>query len=59
MRPNQTLCHKDIRPFLTDLFGGELHAKRVLFLANATSGWSGPLRWPCIRLARVSRWRAV
>ena len=38
MRPNQTLCFADVHRFLTNLFDGDLHAKRVLSLANATLG---------------------
>lgn len=38
MQPNQTLCFAEIHCGLTRLFGGDLHAKRVLSLANATLG---------------------
>lgn len=38
MQPNQTLCFADIHRGLTRVFGGDLHAKRVLSLANATLG---------------------
>lgn len=38
MRTNQTLCFADVHGFLTNLFDGDLHAKRVLSLANATLG---------------------
>jgi len=38
MKPNQTLCFTEVHRFLTGLFDGELHAKRVLSLANATLG---------------------
>jgi hypothetical protein len=38
MRPSQTLCFAEVRRFLTNLFDGDLHAKRVLSLANATLG---------------------
>ena len=40
----QTMTHKavlrrdDISEFITQLYGGDLHAKRVLSLANATLG---------------------
>src|SRR5207245_2066334 len=35
---NQTLCFAEVHRFLADLFDGDLHAKRVLSLANATLG---------------------
>ena len=38
MKPNQTLCFTQVNRFLTGLFDGDLHAKRVLSLANATLG---------------------
>jgi hypothetical protein len=38
MRPNQTLCFAEVHHFLTGLFDGDMHAKRVLSLANATLG---------------------
>jgi hypothetical protein len=38
MQPSQTLRHQDILGFLTGLFDGHLHTKRVLSLANATLG---------------------
>ena len=38
MQPNQTLGFKGIHTFLTGLFDGDLHAKRVLSLANAGLG---------------------
>ena len=38
MKPNQTLGFQDVNRFLTGLFDGDLHAKRVLSLANATLG---------------------
>ena len=38
MQPNQTLCLTDVQRVLTGLFEGDLHAKRVLSLANATLG---------------------
>ena len=41
MRPNQTLCFEDVHRFLVGLFDGDLHAKRVLSLANATLGVIG------------------
>jgi hypothetical protein len=41
MRPNQTLCFEDVHRFLAGLFDGDLHAKRVLSLANATLGVIG------------------
>ncbi len=38
MQPNQTLCFDEVHHFLGGLFNGDLHAKRVLSLANATLG---------------------
>ena len=38
MRPNQTLCFTQVERFLANLFDGDVHAKRVLSLANATLG---------------------
>jgi len=38
MKQNQTLGSQDVNRFLTGLFDGDLHAKRVLSLANATLG---------------------
>jgi hypothetical protein len=38
MRPIQTLCFDEVHRFLGGLFDGDLHAKRVLSLANATLG---------------------
>jgi hypothetical protein len=38
MKPNKTLGLQDVNRFLTNLFDGDLHAKRVLSLANATLG---------------------
>jgi hypothetical protein len=38
MKPNQTLCFDQVHRFLDSLFDGDLHAKRVLSLANATLG---------------------
>lgn len=38
MKLNQTLGFQDVHRFLDGLFDGELHAKRVLSLANATLG---------------------
>lgn len=38
MQPDTTLGFQDVNRFLTDLFDGDLHAKRVLSLANATLG---------------------
>jgi hypothetical protein len=38
MTRNQTLCFGQVRRFLDGLFDGDLHAKRVLSLANATLG---------------------
>jgi hypothetical protein len=41
MQTNQTLCFADVHGFLTNLFDGDLHARRVLSLANATLGVIG------------------
>ncbi len=38
MTPAQTLCFTEVHRFLIGLFEGDLHAKRVLSLANATLG---------------------
>jgi hypothetical protein len=38
MRRNQTLCFGEVHRFLDSLFDGELHAKRILSLTNATLG---------------------
>jgi hypothetical protein len=38
MRPIQTLCFDQVHRFLGGLFNGDLHAKRVLSLANASLG---------------------
>ncbi|MGH8324303.1 MAG: transposase, partial [Steroidobacteraceae bacterium] len=38
MMHNQTLCFGQVHRFLDGLFDGDLHAKRVLSLANATLG---------------------
>jgi len=38
MNPTKTLGFQDVNRFLTGLFDGDLHAKRVLSLANATLG---------------------
>jgi hypothetical protein len=38
MTPAQTLCFAEVHRFLAGLFEGDLHAKRVLSLANATLG---------------------
>jgi hypothetical protein len=38
MRWNQPLCFGEVHRFLDSLFDGDLHAKRVLSLANATLG---------------------
>jgi hypothetical protein len=38
MKPNQTLCFDQVHRLLDRLFDGDLHAKRVLSLANATLG---------------------
>ncbi len=38
MTPTQTLCFTEVHRFLAGLFEGDLHAKRVLSLANATLG---------------------
>ena len=38
MNPNQTLCFNQVHRPLDSLFDGDLHAKRVLSLADATLG---------------------
>ena len=45
MTCNQILCFAEVHRFLAGLFDGDLHAKRVLSLANATLGviWTASL----------------
>jgi hypothetical protein len=38
MKPDQTLGFQQVHRFLSELFDGDMHAKRVLSLANATLG---------------------
>ena len=38
MRQKQTLCFREVYHFLEALFDDDLHAKRILSLANATLG---------------------
>lgn len=38
MADNQSLSFEEVHQFVDSLFGGNLHAKRVLSLANATLG---------------------
>ena len=38
MRRNQTLCFGEVHRFLDGLFDGDLHAKRILSVTNATLG---------------------
>jgi Transposase DDE domain len=38
VKPNQTLCFTDVHRLLCGLFDGDLHAKRVLSITNATLG---------------------
>jgi hypothetical protein len=38
MRRNQTLCFGEVHRFLDGLFDGDLHAKRIVSLTNATLG---------------------
>ena len=38
MKPNRTIGFHEAHDFLTKLFNGDLHAKRVLSLANAPTG---------------------
>jgi len=38
MGRNQTLCFGEVHRFLGGLFDGDLHAKRILSLTNATLG---------------------
>jgi hypothetical protein len=38
MTPSRTLCFDQVHGFLDGLFDGDLHAKRVLSLADATLG---------------------
>ena len=59
MRRNQTLCFDEVHHFLDGLFDGDLHAKRVLSLTNATLGVIKTRPWRSTRSARVSPWRGV
>ena len=58
MADKAVLRRDDISEFITNLYEGDLHAKRVLSLANATLGCSPAPRWRFMRLVRVSpkRW---
>ena len=38
MKPNAPLCFQQVHRFLVGLFDGDMHAKRVLSLSNATLG---------------------
>src|ERR1700710_276166 len=38
MKPDQTLGFQQVNRFLSDLFEGDMHAKRVVSLSNATLG---------------------
>jgi hypothetical protein len=38
MKPDQTIGYQDASRFMSGLYDGDLHAKRVLSLANATLG---------------------
>ena len=38
MKPKQMVGHDEIMKFVAGLYNGDLHAKRVLSLANATLG---------------------
>ena len=59
MKPNQTLCFDEVHGFLAGLFDGDLHAKRVLSLANATLGVIRPRPWRSRRSARAWPRRAA
>jgi hypothetical protein len=38
LKPDQTIGYQDVNGFISGLFDGDLHAKRVLSLSNATLG---------------------
>ncbi len=59
MRRNQTLCFGEVHRFLDGLFDGDLHAKRIVSLTNATLGVIKTASWRSIRLARASLWRVA
>ena len=58
MQPNQTLCFTQLLCFLTNLFDGDMHAKRVLSLANATLGVIKTASLAYTSSAKVWPWRA-
>ena len=58
MTHKQTLCFGQVHRFLDGLFDGDLHAKRVLSLANATLGVISTPRWLSTPSARVWHSRA-
>jgi len=60
MRRNAILCFDKVHHFLEGRFDGDLHAKRVLSLTNATLGIieTASLGVISIRSARVSPSRA-
>lgn len=57
MTRTRTLGFEEVHRFLAGLFEGDLHAKRVLSLANATLGVKRP-PWQFIRSAKALPWRA-
>ena len=59
MHPNRTLCFTQVQRFLTSLFDGDMHAKRVLSLANATLGVVKTASLRCIPSGKASPWHAV
>ena len=59
MKRSQTLCFDEVHHFLDGLFDGDLHAKRILSLTNATRGVIKTLPGRSIRSARASPWRVA
>jgi len=59
MRRNQTLCFEELHRFLDGLFDGDLHAKPIPSLTNATLGVIKTLPWRSIRSAGASPWRVA
>jgi len=59
MRQNQTLCFGEVHRFLGGVFDGDLHAKRILSLTNATLGVIKTASLAVIRSARASPWRVA
>ena len=52
MKLKQMVGHDEIMKFVAGLYNGDLHAKRVLSLANATLGVLASASLAVLRLAR-------